>query len=225
MIDKKIVFLVVGMLMVYSANAGQVGFINDQRLAHEAVALQGLQQEFEDNKSSLNNELNKEVEVIVKEKRELQEKEASKSLSNAELGQKMDEIAKKEQNLQQRAQDAGQKLQREFTDALLKFKEEAINPIVKDMAKERGFDAVIDARSAFFIEDGLDVTDEAISRINEKMPKIGMKKVYFEKTVSANDGVEIKENNKNEVVKKQEVKKPVSKKAPASKTGNKKSRK
>lgn len=224
MIVKKIIFLFSVVLITHSVNAGQIGFINDQRLAHEAIALQGLQQEFEDNKSSLNNELNKEVEAIVKEKKELQEKEASKTLTNAELGLKMDEIAKKEQNLQQKAQDVGQKLQREFTDALLKFKEDAINPVVAEMAKEKGFDAVIDARSAFFIEDGLDVTDEAISRINEKMPKIGMKKIFFEREEVSSNRLENTGKTKNNE-KRTEVKKSNSKKNPASKTGNKRTKK
>ncbi|MCQ2965319.1 MAG: OmpH family outer membrane protein [Alphaproteobacteria bacterium] len=221
MMIKKMIILFVVMMVASPVYAGQVGFINDQRLAHEAIALQGLQQEFEDNKSSLNNELNKEVEVIVKEKKELQEKEASKSLTNAELGSRMDEIAKKEQNLQQRAQDAGQKLQREFTDALLKFKEEAINPVVQEMAKEKGFDAIIDARSAFFIDNGLDVTDEAISKINEKMPKIDMKKIVFDKISSTESNV----NEGKNIEKKQIVKKTPSKKTSVSKNVNKKVKK
>ena len=101
-------------------------------------------------------------------------------MSKAELGIKLDSIDKAERELQEKAQKAGQELQEEFANALISFKEKAVNPVVKELAKEKGFDAIVDARIAFYFDDDLDMTKQAIERVNKKMPKIDIKKVSLE---------------------------------------------
>ena len=80
----------------------------------------------------------------------------------------------------EKAQKAGSKLQEEFANALISFKENAITPVVNELAKEKGFSAIVDARTAFYMDDKLDVTKQAIERVNKKMPKIDIKKVSLE---------------------------------------------
>ena len=73
-------------------------------------------------------------------------------------------------------------MQKNYVEAALSFKEKAINPVVLELAKEKDFDAVMNAADAFYIDEKLNVTAEAIKRINKKMPKLDLKKVSLEKT-------------------------------------------
>lgn len=162
----------------FAADGTRIGFINDPQLAQESTALQGLQMQRDKLLASLKVEVEKEALEIISQKRELQEQ--NQSLSKAELGEKLDEIDKAERNLQERAQKAAAELQKNYIEAALSFKDKAINPVVKELAKEKDFNAIINAGNAFYIDEDLDVTQEAIKRMNKKMPKIEMKKVKLD---------------------------------------------
>lgn len=166
-----------------TANAEGVGFINDPELAQKSTALQGLQMQREKILAVLRADFKKEADQILERKKELQEevREGKNSgLSQAEVGKQLDEISKAEEDLSKRAQEAFAELQKNYLDAAISVKEKAINPVVKELAKEKDFDAVVNAANAFYIKDGLDITEEAIKRVNKKMPKVEMKKISLE---------------------------------------------
>ncbi len=177
---KELLLVMMGVLLTSSVHAAEtkIGFINDAALAQQSTALQGLQLQRDKMIASLKAQVEKEAQAIIDRKKELAEQE--KDLSKAELGIKLDSIDKAERELQEKAQKAGQELQEEFANALISFKEKAINPVVKELAKEKGFSAIVDARTAFYMDDKLDVTKQAIERVNKKMPKIDIKKVSLE---------------------------------------------
>lgn len=177
---KELLLVMTGVLLTTSVRASEtkIGFINDAALAQQSTALQGLQLQRDKTVALLKAQVEKEAQAIINRKKELAEQE--KDLSKAELGIKLDSIDKAERELQEKAQKAGQELQEEFANALISFKEKAVNPVVKELAKEKGFDAIVDARIAFYFDDDLDMTKQAIERVNKKMPKIDIKKVSLE---------------------------------------------
>lgn len=162
-----------------AAMADKIGFINDPELAQKSTALQGLQMQREKLLAVLKVDVEKEAKSILEQKQKLEEESAN--LSKAELGKRLDEIDRSEQDLKTRAQDAATELQKNFIEAAVSFKEKAINPVVAELAKEKEFDAVLNAANAFYIQEGLDITQEAIERINKKMPKVELKKVSLTK--------------------------------------------
>lgn len=180
---KKGLCLSVALACVFFADtafAGKIGFINDPELARKSTALQGLQMQREKMLGILKADLDKEAGKILEQKQKLEEEKTE--LSNEELGKRLDSIGREERNLQQRAQNAAAELQKNFVEAALSFKEKAINPVVLELAKEKNFDAVLNAADAFYVDEELNVTDEAIKRVNKKMPKLDLKKVSLEKT-------------------------------------------
>lgn len=167
-------------LFADAAFAGEIGFINDPELAQKSTALQGLQMQREKMLGILKADLDKEAKKIFEQKQKLEEEKDK--MSNEELGKRLDAIGKEEKDLQIRAQTAVAELQKNYVEAALSFKEKAINPVVLELAKEKDFDAVMNAADAFYIDEKLNVTAEAIKRINKKMPKLDLKKVSLEKT-------------------------------------------
>ena len=105
-------------------------------------------------------------------------------MSKAEVGKRLDAIDKAEKDLQARAQAAAAELQKNFVEAAVSFKEKAINPVIKDLAEENDFDAILNSANAFYVDEKLNVTEEAIKRVNKKMPKLDLKKVTLEKAKS-----------------------------------------
>ena len=162
-----------------AATAGKIGFINDPELAQKSTALQGLQSQREKMTALIRVDLEKEAKALLEKKQKLEEESAK--LSKAELGKRLDEIEKNETDLKKRAQDAIEELQKNFVEAAVSVKEKAINPVVAELAKEKEFDAILNAANAFYIQEGLNVTEEAIERINKKMPKVELKKVSLTK--------------------------------------------
>jgi len=162
-----------------TAMAEKIGFINDPELAQKSTALQGLQMQREKMLAVMKVDFEKEAKGILEQKQKLEEESAK--LSKTELGKRLDEIDQSEQDLKARAQEASAQLQKNFLEAAVSVKEKAINPVVAELAKEKEFDAILNAANAFYIQEGLDITEEAIKRVNKKMPKIELKKVSLTK--------------------------------------------
>ena len=179
--NKKIGFSVALAFLFFSdaAMADKIGFINDPELAQKSTALQGLQMQREKLLAVLKVDVESEAKSILEQKQKLEEE--SSKLSKADLGKRLDEIDQTEQDLKMRAQEAATELQKNFLEAAVSFKEKAINPVVAELAKEKEFDAILNAANAFYIQEGLNITEEAIERINKKMPKIELKKVSLTK--------------------------------------------
>ena len=182
---KKTVTLSIALACILFSNtamAEKIGFINDPELAQKSTALQGLQMQRDKILAVLKVDLEKELNDILQQKQKLEEESAK--LSKAEVGKRLDAIDKAEKDLQARAQEAAAELQKNFVEAALSFKEKAINPVIKDLAKENKFDAILNAANAFYVDEELNVTEEAIKRVNKKMPKLDLKKVTLEKSKS-----------------------------------------
>lgn len=178
---KQLLLTVAGILFATTsvqAEGTKIGFINDSVLAQNSTALQGLQLQRDKMAQALTFQVEKEAAPIIQKKKDLAIQE--KSMSRLELAKQIDAIEKSEMELRERAQKVGQELQDEFAQAFMEFKDKAINPVVAEIAKKHDFDAIIDSRTAFYMDDDLDVTKEAIKGINKKMPKIEMKKVTLE---------------------------------------------
>ena len=162
-----------------TAMADKIGFINDPELAQKSTALQGLQMQRDKILAVLKVDFEREAEKILSQRQELQGK--ASTLSQEEVGKRLDEINGAEADLKRRAQEAGAKLQKNFLEAAVSVKEKGITPVVKELAEEKGFSAVLNSANAFYTDEDLDITEDAIERLNKKMPKVELEKVSLAK--------------------------------------------
>ena len=162
-----------------TAMADKIGFINDPELAQKSTALQGLQMQRDKILAVLKVDVEREAEKILSQRQELQGK--ASALSQEEVGKQLDEINGAEMDLKRRAQEASAKLQKNFLEAAVSVKEKGITPVVKELAEEKGFNAVLNSANAFYTDEDLDITEDAIERLNKKMPKVELEKVSLAK--------------------------------------------
>ncbi|MCQ2914220.1 MAG: OmpH family outer membrane protein [Alphaproteobacteria bacterium] len=162
-----------------NVKASDIGFINDPVLMQKSTAVQGILMQREDNMAKLKKAISVEENKIKARAQALEENR--ENLSNKEIGEKQDEIQNSIRDLQIRVQKAQQDLQEELNAAILKFRTEAVDPVVKDLARENDFEAILNKNMAYYIDEKLDVTDKAIERINARMPKLEMNTIKLEK--------------------------------------------
>ena len=170
-----------------AAKAEKIGFINDPELAQKSTALQGLQMQRDKILAVLKVDLEKELKEIFDKKQKLEEESAK--LSKAEVGKRLDAIDKAEKDLQARAQAAAAELQKNFVEAAVSFKEKAINPVIKDLAEENDFDAILNSANAFYVDEKLNVTEIAYgkklkSAIKDRIQLYEAKKAEYLKKVT-----------------------------------------
>jgi Skp family chaperone for outer membrane proteins len=75
--------------------------------------------------------------------------------------------------LDRNVQAKRQGLQQSFNDAMSKVESAALQ-IIADIAKERGATLVLAKAAVMFEADGLDITAEAISRLDKKLPAVAV---------------------------------------------------
>lgn len=179
--NKKISFSIALACVFFAdtAMADKIGFINDPELAQKSTALQGLQMQRDKILAVLKVDVEREAEKILSQRQELQGK--ASSLSQEEVGKQLDEINGAEIDLKRRAQEASAKLQKNFLEAVVSVKEKGISPVVKELAEEKGFNAILNSANAFYTDENLDITEDAIERLNKKMPKVELEKVSLAK--------------------------------------------
>jgi Skp family chaperone for outer membrane proteins len=151
-----------------------VAFINFQVLLNDSQAGRGINAQV----TSRRKELQKEAEAKLTEFQKLQDdiKRQRAAVSSAEFDTKAKELDQKvgEWNLQ------SQKREAEFNNAVanaVKVVQQVVREQAADVARDNRIKAVLSAEQAFYADRRLDITEEVIARLDEKLPKV---EVQFE---------------------------------------------
>ena len=78
------------------------------------------------------------------------------------------------QNLAKAQQEAKQKeaqLNKAFSEALTQIQEK-VTEIVAEIAKEKNFQLAIPKAQALYAADGLEITDDVLKRLDQKLPEL-----------------------------------------------------
>jgi Skp family chaperone for outer membrane proteins len=118
--------------------------IDTQRIYREAEAVRELQKRIDDQRSSYQNELRKKEEVL-------------------------EQVAKLQGEVQSRRQD----LEKEFALGM-KQVQAAMVEISREIAEEHKSDLVIEKSAVVLVRPELEITQEALKRLNQRLPKVAL---------------------------------------------------
>jgi Skp family chaperone for outer membrane proteins len=146
-----------------------IAIVDIQRILEESLASKSVQKQLEAERSKFQNEIEKEENSL-----RLTEQDLSK-----ERGQLAAEAySEREQQLRQRFSAAENHalarrkvLDQSYADSM-KAVHDALFDVVGLVARERGANLVIVKQQAFWTDQPLDITDEVLRRLDQKMPKI-----------------------------------------------------
>ncbi|CCZ22689.1 outer membrane chaperone Skp (OmpH) [Acetobacter sp. CAG:977] len=153
----------------------KIGFVDLGKLMQESTAYQGFMMQREKEFKSVSASLDKEQKALAEKERKIAED--GNDSSKAELGKKLDKLDKEKKEFGAKIANAELKL-REYTEqGLKKIQDEAITPVMASLAKEHDFDAILNVNTALYVSDKVNVTEEAVKQINEKLPKLDFPKI------------------------------------------------
>jgi Skp family chaperone for outer membrane proteins len=145
--------------------------IDTQRIYREAEAVRELQKRIDDQRSSYQNELRKKEEVLRGDDQELARQRTI--LSSEAFAEKRRELEEQVAKLQGEVQSRRQDLEKEFALGM-KQVQAAMVEISREIAEEHKSDLVIEKSAVVLVRPELEITQEALKRLNQRLPKVAL---------------------------------------------------
>lgn len=154
------------------AFALEIGVIDLKNISKESKAISYVEKEVKEQKENFQKEIDK--------KRNSLERDVQKFKEKAEKMKKED-VEKKQKALQKDLNDlkeSAEKKQKSLNEGLNKALEEVnseMQKIIAKISKEKGLKLVVTSAQAVYFEDSLDITQEVIKELNNKVSKVKVK--------------------------------------------------
>lgn len=147
-----------------------VAVINMQKLQENSTAYQGLVAQ----KDKLLAEIKAEAAKDEANLHALEEKIAKEktTMTQEELTKKTEEFRDKVVDFQQKYKAKEEELFKKIMNANLKIQEKAFNPAMASLVSNNKIDVVVSSTQAVFFKPSLDITDEIVAIMNDKLPKV-----------------------------------------------------
>ncbi len=175
---KSLSFFLIGFILCSGASHAQtvakmpapvIAVVDVQRILQESSASKSAQKQLEAQRSKFQTEIGKEENSL---------RQAEQELANQRGQLTAQAYSEKEQQLRQRfstvenhVQTRRKVLDQSYTDAMAAVKN-ALLDVVSGVSHEQGVNLVIVKQQALWTDQPLDITDEVLKRLDQKMPKI-----------------------------------------------------
>ncbi len=143
--------------------------IDTQRIYREAAAVRGLQKKVDDQRSSYQKELRQKEEALRGADQELARQQTV--LSPEAFAERRRELEQEVAKLQGEVQSRRKDLEKEFALGM-KQVQAALVDISREIAEERKSDLVIEKSAVVLVRPELEITQEALKRLNQRLPKV-----------------------------------------------------
>jgi len=168
------IFLV-AMILAFPAQAqseGSFAVVDIDRLMSDSKAGRSIQNQLQNSRESFQSEFSqKEQELREKEKEILQQRD---SLSAEQFAQKRQEFESSLLETRKLFQQRRNSMDEALSEAMVQLRKEIVE-ISADLAEEEGYSMILSRDNVVIVEKDLDVTDEALKRLNKNIQKIDLK--------------------------------------------------
>lgn len=149
------------------ASRPAIGFIDFQAVVQQSDAGKSIREQVEPKRLKLQEAAEAKLKELRQEQDELKKQGNTSAEANAALQKKIDDWNVEAQR-QQAALDAA-------VNPAMQELEKALRAQVNDMATDNKVSAILPMQSAFYTDRALDLTSEAIRRLNKSTPEISVK--------------------------------------------------
>lgn len=156
------------------ADGFQIATVNLQQVMNGSTAYQDVHAQLEHKQKAFQIEISKKEDELQKEKQKLGHEQTV--LSKSAFEKKAEAFGKKVTEAQKEGQSKNALLNAAFERSMGEI-QKAVNDIVADLAKEKGFTVAIPSSEMLYADPKLDISEEVLKRLNQKLPKI---KVSFD---------------------------------------------
>jgi outer membrane protein len=155
-----------------AADGVSFGVIDMTRVMKETDAAKGILAELEAKRKEYEGQIEKEGDNLSKLEKDIVAKKSK--MNEEEFNKARADFEKKIADAQKMVQERKVTFDKAFGDAIGKLRAEAAK-YTAEVAKERGYDAVVTQEAVVLAEPALDVTDDVIARLNKNVKKIAIK--------------------------------------------------
>lgn len=158
-------------LRAQTAKAPVIAIIDMQRILSESSAVKAMQEQLDARRSSFQQELQKKEEALRKSDQELARQRAILSAdAYAKRRQELErQVAEMRREIQERRKGLDRLLNQSMSQVRLRLVD-----IVKSIAKTRGADLVLAKAMVVLVRPDLEITDEALQRLNAELPSVAL---------------------------------------------------
>ncbi len=149
-----------------------IAIVNIQQVMREATAAKSVREQLENKQKSYQTEIAKKEEALQKEDQDLNKKRSV--LSKAAFDEKAAAFRKKATDVQKEVQSKKATLDGGFEHALNDI-QKVVTDVIADLAKEKGFSVAVPTSQILYGDPKLDISDEVLKRLNQKLPKLDVK--------------------------------------------------
>lgn len=158
-----------------AADGNMLAVVNIQQVMRDSTAAQNVREQLESKQKSFQADISKKEEQLQKEDQELGKQRSV--LSKSAFEEKASKFRAKATEVQKEVQSKKALLDSAFERALNDI-QKVVTEIITDLSKEKGFVMAVPTSQILYADSKLDISDEVLKRLNQKLPKLDVK---FEK--------------------------------------------
>jgi outer membrane protein len=170
---KKLSILLSVILLSLSFNASaaelKIAVVDIQAVLQESKAAKDIREKIKKKRDKYQDEITNEEEKLRSEEQKL----ASQSgvLSKEAFEQKREEFKEKLIKVQRDVQEKRANLDNDLSSSLGQV-QAVVFEIIADLSKEKGFELAIPTSQILYSDEGLNITEDVLKRLNKKLPKV-----------------------------------------------------
>ncbi|RDD62131.1 OmpH family outer membrane protein [Ferruginivarius sediminum] len=146
-----------------------IAVIDMQKIMRESTAVRSIQQQIEKQRSDYQEELSKKEQELRAADEELARQRTI--LSSDAFKKKRQQLEQRVGKLQRNIQTRKQNLDQTYGRAIRQVQQE-LAKIVSEVMKNRGIDLVLTKTSVFLVHKDMEITDVALTRLNDRLTSI-----------------------------------------------------
>ncbi|MDE3060256.1 MAG: OmpH family outer membrane protein [Pseudomonadota bacterium] len=159
-----------------------IATVNIQLIMRDSTAAQNVREQLESKQKSFQSDISKKQDKLQKEQQDLGKQQSV--LSKDAFAEKSRAFNSKVTEMQKEVQSKKALLDNSFERSIGEI-QKVVTDIITDLAKEKGFAVAIPTSQILYGDSRLDITDEVLKRLNQKLPKLDVK---FDESSSSKKG-------------------------------------
>ncbi len=150
----------------------KIAVLNIQEIMRESLAAKSVKATLENQQKSFQSEMTKKEQDLQAKEKKLSEQRSV--LSQEEFEKRVKDFRSQATTAQREVQAKKAKLDKAFADALADI-QKSVMDIVSEKAKEKQIQIVVPTSQLLYAEPTLDITDEVLTQLNKRLPKVQVK--------------------------------------------------
>jgi Skp family chaperone for outer membrane proteins len=152
-----------------TAASSKILVVDLQRALRDAAAVRSLQQEIEDKRQALETRIREQEAELREQENSLMERRPN--LTDEEFANERGVLESRAATYQKEIQETKLQLDRLYATSMSQV-QDALNEVIAEIAKERQADLVLSKTMVMITHADLDITDEALQRLNSRLPSV-----------------------------------------------------